>query len=173
MISLLAKLLSILNSENSPRQIAIAIAFALIVGLTPMFSLHNLVLVFFLFIFKVNLSSFFFALVIFSGFSFALSSSFNHLGELLLTQPSLQAFWASLYQFELFKLAHLHHTVTLGSLFISLALCFPCYFLSHFLIVKYRAYLRLFINKFKVIQSLKASRFYGYYLDYCGNGGRS
>ena len=44
MLAILAKLLKVLNSEQSPGQIAAAISFAAIIGLTPLLSLHNLII---------------------------------------------------------------------------------------------------------------------------------
>ncbi len=41
MLALLMKILKALNSEQSPGQLAAAVSFAAIIGLTPLLSLHN------------------------------------------------------------------------------------------------------------------------------------
>lgn len=45
MIRLLLKLIKALNSEASPWQLAFAIACGLVVGFTPLYSVHNLLIV--------------------------------------------------------------------------------------------------------------------------------
>ena len=50
MLTLLAKLFQALNSDSSIRQIALAIALGFIVGLSPILSLHNIIIIFFRFI---------------------------------------------------------------------------------------------------------------------------
>ncbi len=44
MIRAIITLLRVLNSEAAPAQISLALAFAMIVGLTPLWSLHNAVI---------------------------------------------------------------------------------------------------------------------------------
>ena len=58
MIAMLAKLLKALNSDSAPGQIALAFALGLITGLTPLCSLHNLIVVFFACIIRLNFSAF-------------------------------------------------------------------------------------------------------------------
>ena len=46
MLKTFAKFLKILNSDAAPGQISLGFAFAMIAGLTPLMSLHNLVVLF-------------------------------------------------------------------------------------------------------------------------------
>jgi len=43
MLRLIARLLRVLNSETNPGQISLGFCFAMVAGLTPLVSLHNLV----------------------------------------------------------------------------------------------------------------------------------
>jgi uncharacterized protein (TIGR03546 family) len=164
MITLLAKLLAALNSQSSSRQIALAIALGMIAGLTPMLSVHNVLILLFAFVIKVNFSAFFLAFGVFSGLGVITAAPFAALGETLLNDPSLTAFWTGLYQLTLLKIAHFHHTLTLGSLVVTMALFGPLFFISRWLIDRYRHLLQGFIEKLKVVQTLKSSRFYQIYL---------
>jgi uncharacterized protein (TIGR03546 family) len=165
MLTLLVKLLAALNSESSARQISLAITLGFMVGISPLLSLHNLVLLFLVLIIRVNLASFTLALGVFSGLGYLLSGIIVAVGEVLLTAPSLQGTFTAASQFDLFKLAHLHHTYTLGALVVGLLLALPMYFLSLTLVVKYRVHVQTFLEKLSIVKALKASKFYQLYCD--------
>ncbi|KGJ89098.1 DUF2062 domain-containing protein [Colwellia psychrerythraea] len=168
MLTLLAKLLHALNSDSSIRQIALAIALGFIVGLSPIFTLHNIVIIFFVLLIRVHLGSFILAVGFFSGLSYLLSPAIVQLGESLLTTPNLTVFFTSLYQLSLFKLAHWHHTYVLGAFVLGALLCAPIYFISKFIIEKYRVHIMTFFEKFRIVQALKASKFYRLYTSFSG-----
>lgn len=163
MLSLIAKLFQALNSESSSRQIAIAIALGMILGLTPTLSVHNLAILLLACLIRVNLSAFFVAFASFSLLSLALSTPFSYLGEYLLNNSALLVVWQYCYQFDLFKLAQLHHTLTLGALCFSVLMFMPVYLLSHFLVNRYRDHIQTFIERFKIVQAIKGSKFYRIY----------
>ena len=163
MLTLLAKLFHALNSDSSIRQIALAIALGFVVGLSPLLTLHNIVIIFFVLIIRVHLGSFILAVGFFSGISYLLSPVIVQVGESILTQPALADFFTSLYQLSLFKLAHWHHTYILGAFVLGLVLCVPVYFISKVLIEKYRVHIMTFFEKFRIVQALKASKFYRLY----------
>lgn len=170
MLTLLAKLLHALNSENSTRQIAAAIALGFIAGLSPLLSITNLVILLIVLVVKVHLGSFILSLGFFSGISYLLSFLIVDVGEALLLSPSLEAMFTGLYQLTIFKLAHYHHTYALGAIVVGLALAIPMYFLANFIIKQYRVHLLAFFEKFRIIKALKASRFYQVYLKVSGQG---
>lgn len=170
MLTLLAKLFKALNSESSPRQIALAIALGMIIGLSPTLSLHNLIVLFIAFIVRVNLSAFFVAFAGFSLLALGLSPIFANVGDSLLTNPDLASMWQGFYQSNLLKLAHFHNTLTLGAFICSLVLFIPMVFISQYLIVRYRHHVKAFIEKFKIVQALKSSRFYRIYLSLTNSG---
>ncbi len=168
MLTLLAKLFHALNSDSSIRQIALAIALGFIVGLSPILTLHNIVIIFFVLIIRVHLGSFILAVGFFSGISYLLSPVIVQVGESLLTQPSLTGFFTSLYQLSLFKLAHWHHTYVLGAFVLGAILSAPIYFISKLIIEKYRVHIMTFFEKFSIVKALKASKFYSLYTSFSG-----
>ncbi len=168
MLTLLAKLFHALNSDSSIRQIALAIALGFIVGLSPLFTLHNIVIIFFVLLIRVHLGSFILAAGFFSGLSYLLSPLIVGVGEYLLTKPEFVDLFTQLYQFSLFKLAHWHHTYILGALILGSILCVPIYFASKFIIEKYRVHIMSFFEKFRIVQALKASKFYRLYTSFSG-----
>ncbi|MEI6893936.1 MAG: TIGR03546 family protein [Colwellia sp.] len=173
MLTLLVKIFHALNSDSSIRQIALAIALGFLVGLSPLLTLHNIVIIFFVLMIRVHLGSFILAVGFFSGLSYLLSSLIVLVGESLLTQPSLSAFFTSLYQLDLFKLAHWHHTYILGAFVLGTVLCLPVYFISKIIIEKYRVHIMTFFEKFRIVKALKASKFYSLYNTFAGESSLS
>lgn len=173
MLTLLAKLLQALNSENSTRQIALAIALALIVGLSPLVSLHNLVIILVVLLIRVHLGSFILAFGLFKGISLLLAPIMIGVGESLLTTQSLQGVFTQLYQTGWFKLAQWHHTYTFGAFVCGLVLAFPTYFLAKWLIEKYREHIKRYFESLPLIKLLKSSRIFQIYQGFSTAGERS
>jgi uncharacterized protein (TIGR03546 family) len=171
MLSLLAKLFHALNSESSTRQISLAIALGFIVGLSPLFTLHNVFFFFIVLFLRINIGGFILAWGFFKGVSYLLAPLIINVGESLLTAELLQSLFNAFYQFSLFKLAHLHHTYTLGALVLGCLLAIPIYFMSNYVIEKYRQHVQAFFDKFRIVKALKASKFYRVYCQVSGQGG--
>lgn len=163
MISLLAKLLNVLNSDTKPSQIALAIALAMLVGFNGFISVVGLVVILLLFIIRCNLTIFLAFSAVFGVVSALISSISHTLGSAILNNSALQDTLTALYQTYWFRLDELNNTVQMGELALSIVLFIPVYLLSLFLVIKYRNSLMQFVNKFKVVQTLKASKFYRIY----------
>lgn len=170
MLTLLAKLLQALNSESSIRQIALAIALGFIVGLSPLFTLHNIVILFVVMVVRVHFGSFILSVGFFSGIGYLLSSVIVDVGEWLLTSEAFNSLFTSLYQLTLFKLAHWHNTYTLGAFVVGIMLAIPVYFIAKIIIEKYRLHIMGFFAKFRIVKALKASKFYRLYSSLSGQG---
>lgn len=163
MIKLLAKLLRVLNSETDPGQISLGLCFAMIVGLTPLLSVHNLFVVLLVFILRVNLSAFLLGLALFTGIAYLLDPLFHLLGLAVLTAPSLADLWTSLYQSVWWRLEHFNNSIVMGSLVFSVALFVPVLLLSNLLIRRYRQHVMVWVQKSRVMQIFKASKLYRTY----------
>ncbi len=166
MIRLLLKLLKVLNSEDSPGQVAWAICFAAVMGLTPLASLHNILVLFLVLFLRVNISAFILFSVIFSGVAYLLDPLFHQFGYRLLTASALEGGWTALYNTDLGRLAGLNNTLVVGSLTCSLILWAPIYFMAIWGIEKYRATFLAWVNKVPLIGVLKASKFYRMYTEF-------
>lgn len=163
MLSMLAKLLKALNSEASPSQIALAVALALMVAMTPLFSLHNALILLLALVLRINLSAFFLALAGWSALALLTDPLTAQLGESLLTAPALQEFWTHLYQSDGWRMTGFHHTLVLGGLVLSLLAFVPVFLLARMLIVQYRERLLSWVNRLRIMQLLKGSKFYRLY----------
>lgn len=163
MLTALAKLLKALNSEASPGQISMAFVLGMIMGLTPMWSAHNIIVVLLALVLRINLTGFLLAWGLFSGIAYVIDPIFIQAGERILGSPELASFWTSLYQSDAWRVTHFNHTLTMGSLLVSLVAAIPFFFLCNFLIHQYRDKLFAWVQKSKLAQMLKASKLYKIY----------
>lgn len=163
MLGMLAKLLKALNSESAPGQIALAFAFALIVGLTPLTSLHNLLVLFLVCVIRINISAFLLGIAFFSGLAFLIDPISVSIGESLLTSPDLQQSLTALYQSDFWRATKFNHTLTLGGLLLALILFIPVLIASRMLIIAYRVKFMAWVEKLKIMKLIKASKFYKLY----------
>ena len=173
MIKMTAKLLKVLNSETEPKQISVAICFSMIMGFTPLWSLHNLVVLLLVLLIRVNLSAFILALGFFSAVAYALDPVFHIIGLSILTTKSLESLWIALYSIMFFRLDSFNNSITMGSLISSILLFIPLFFIINFLIRKYRDYFLAWIRKARIVQIFQASKFYKTYQAISGWGGDS
>ena len=163
MLTILAKILKTLNSETEPIQISLALGFALIAGLTPLWSLHNILVLLLVLILRVNLSTFTLGWLGFSGIAYVLDPLFHVLGLHILTSGTLQGVWTALYNSTLGRLSNFNNSILMGSLIISLGLFVPLILLSNFIIKNYREHILTWVMKSRIVHALKASKFYSIY----------
>ncbi len=160
MLSQLIKLIKVLNANENPAQLAGAIVVAMVMALTPFWSLHNLVLVFVLCVLRLNIFIFFLAFALWSGVAWVVDPYSAAIGESLLLSDSLNSIWTALYQSDFWRLAHFNNTLTLGSFVLSTILLAPIYFLSYWLVSRYRETILAWINRTHLMKGLKASKWY-------------
>ncbi len=163
MIELIANLLKILNSETEPIQISLALCLSMVLGLTPLFSPHNLLVLFAVCVIRVNISAFLLGWALFSGIAWVADPLFHALGTLVLTEPSLQTLWTALYNASAFRLTRFNNTLVMGSLFSAILLFIPLLLLLNRLILAYREHLLTLIGKSRFMQIFKASKIYDIY----------
>ena len=163
MLTLLAKLLKVLNSDSLPIQIALAISLAMLVGFNSILSLMGVVVILLLCLLRVNLSVFLSLSLVFTGMAVLVSPISEQFGYFLLSLPDAVETWTSLYQYHWFRIFQLNNTLVLGSFVLSAILFVPLTIIAQILVVKYRQSLMTFVNKFKIVQSLKASKFFRIY----------
>ena len=173
MLRLIARLLKVLNSESNPGQISLAFCFAMILGLTPFYSLHNILVLFFVLILRVNLSAFILGWAFFSGLAYLLDPLFHGIGLSLLTSSILSGLWTSLYNITLFRIEKFYNSIVIGSLFFSIILFLPLYFLSNMGIQRYRGHVLAWVEKTHVMRVLKTSKLYRAYQGISTLGGTS
>ncbi|WP_198679764.1 TIGR03546 family protein [Aliidiomarina minuta] len=163
MLTMLARFLKALNSEAGPWAIAWAFVLGMIMGLTPLISLHNLIILFLALSLRINFAGFLLAFLFFSGLAYLFDPIADYIGESLLQAEALAPLWYSLYEMPVARLFQFNHTITLGSLVFALLISPLWLYASYYLVVNYRTRVKAWFVKLKIVQGLKGSKFYGIY----------
>lgn len=158
MLGKLIDFLKILNGDVAPGQIAAGLCFGMILAFTPFWSLHTVLVIFCLCVFRINITAALIGMAVFALPAYFLDPYFIALGEHILNKPEWQALWTSLYQQDIWRLSHFNNTLTMGSIVASLALFLPSFIIYRWLIIRYRQHFLDYINRLKVVKILKASK---------------
>ena len=156
MISQLIKLVRVISSEVSPIQISLGFALSMIIGLTPLLSVHNLLVIFFLLILRINIGAFMMGWAFFTGLAYLFDPWFHDLGVYILNMPALNALWTDLYNSPFWRITRFNNTIVMGSLVASLILFIPLVLVLNILVRQYRSNVVEYLNKqrwFKLVQS--------------------
>ena len=163
-LKLLQSLISTLNSEGTPRQIAAGIALGAALGLTPLVNVHNLLVFAAACLLNVSFGAFLIGWTVFVPLGFILDPLFNALGLALLQAPALTGLWTALTNVPGVPLTNFNNSVVLGSVVGWMVLWLPIYFLARVLVVRYRAHVYERLKKTKFFHAIAASKLYNYYL---------
>ena len=162
-LKLIRQLVKALNSDGTPGQVAAGIALGAAFGLTPLLSLHNLVLFGAALILNVSMPGVFLGWVACVPVGFALDPLFNALGAWLLGAAALRPLWTRLYNVPAVPFTDFNNTVVLGS-FVVWALAFvPVFFLARWGVGRYRARIYERLKQVRFFQAVAASGWYQTY----------
>lgn len=122
MLKQLLKFLKILNGDIAPGQIAAGLAFGMFLAFTPLFSLHNILILLLVCVLRVNITAVLLGLAVFSLIAWMIDPWFVAVGEYMLTKPEWTGLWTQMYQQDIWRLAHFNNTMTMGSVVVSVVL---------------------------------------------------
>jgi uncharacterized protein (TIGR03546 family) len=163
-LKFLQSLIKTLHSEGTPTQIAAGIAIGSALGLTPLVNLHNVVIIVALVMLNVSFGAGLLGMAIFAPAGFLLDPIFDRLGHWLLTGvPALKPMWTWLDNSPFLALSNLNNTVVVGSLLGWLLLVLPIYFLSRYLVIRYRASFGEWLRRTRIYNVIAASQVYNVY----------
>ena len=167
MIQQIIGLIRIIHSETDPRQISLGFALGMIPGLTPLTSLHNLLVLLAILFFRVNIGAAMLSWGVFKILAYALDPLFHPIGLFLLTGVAfLQGLWTTLYNAPLVPYTRFNNSIVMGSLVFSLLAFYPVYWGGRFMVVKYRETLMERFNRLRIVQVFRASDLYKWYSRY-------
>jgi uncharacterized protein (TIGR03546 family) len=173
MLTSLAKILKILNSEAEPGQISLAIALGMVAGFMPLFSLPVVIAWLLVCLLRINLATFLLVTPLFAGAAYLLDPLFHRVGLAFLSAPWLESLWTAMYNSTFWRLQNFNNSVVMGSFVTALILIVPCYLLANLLIRRYRQHILAWVERSRVMQLFKASDFYKLYLRVSAWGVRS
>jgi len=157
------KLLKALGSEAEPWQLASGFVLGMIMGLTPLLSLHNLLLLILILLLKVNIGMALLGLSIFSGVAYLADPFFDQVGFAVLTMDSLNGLWTTLYDIPAIALTRFYNTVVMGSLLCGVVFAIPLYPATLKFVDLYRKHIHERVQKWKIVKALKSSKIYSIY----------
>lgn len=163
LLKYIAKLLKALASEASPNQLAGGFILGMIIGLTPVASIHNLLIIVLIIVLKVNIGMAILSFLVFSGVAYLADPLFHAFGIWMLENESMQSAWTSMYNNEFWAITKFYNTVVLGSFISALLLCIPMFPLSKIGVEQYRKHIHEKVIKSKFAKAIKGTKLYSVY----------
>ena len=159
-------LLRLLHSENGTKAIAIGAAFGFILGLTPVMSLQGLLIILTLLFLRIQVGAALVSWLVFGFVPLLIPGLLDQIGSAVLTSSLLNGLWTSMYQAPIFPLTQFNNTVVMGGFVFGILFCPVVYFITLFLVKKYRASIGAYFQKTKFMKVITGSKFYNWYSSY-------
>lgn len=166
LIKQLIGLIKLLHSDTGQNQIASGLAFGVFLGFAPFLSIQTLLVLFIVFIFRVQLGAAFLSAFFFKFIAFILDPVADVLGRATLENPSLRGLWTTMYNVPLLPMTRFNNSINMGSFIISIILCPILFILFKKLILKYRTTVVERFERSKLWKVFKSSKFYFWYSKY-------
>src|SRR2546425_2132349 len=138
LIKLMQSLFGALHSEGTSGQLAAGIVLGSVLGLTPLFNLHNALIFAALVLLNVSFAGGMLGWALFVPIGFLLDPLFDWIGHSLLLAPSLRGLWTSFYNTPIVPLTNFNNTVVLGSLVFALLFAVLIFFVVRLADASYR-----------------------------------
>ena len=163
-LKLIQSLFKTLHSDGSPSQIAVAMALGAALGLTPLFTLTNVVVFALLLLLNVSFGAGMLGWALAVPIGFILDPLFDAIGRaLLISSTSLTPFWTRLANMPAVPLTNFNNTVVLGSLVTWLVLFVPLVLVLRWGVVRYRETIGRKVMGSRLYKLVTGSQLYNYY----------
>jgi len=163
LFKLLHTLVKALNSEGTPGQVAAGMAIGLCFGLTPLLSLHNIVVLAVAMLTTVSFPGVMLGWAVAVPVGFMLDPLFHRIGMALLTSDGLTPAFVWIVNTPVISLSRLNNTIVLGSLVAWVALLVPAFFVFRYLVARYRKDVYERLERTRFFQVIKASKVWNAY----------
>jgi uncharacterized protein (TIGR03546 family) len=163
-LQFLSKLIRVLREGDSPKAIAGGFTVGFLLGLTPLLSLQNLLLLLAAALLRMNLAALGFGMLLFSFVAYLFDPFFHNVGFFLLVQVDfLQGLYTSLYNLPAAPLTRFYNTIVAGSTVVGVALSPVVFWLAKHGIENYRARWAEKIEKSKIVRYLRGTKLVQWY----------
>ena len=163
LLKLIQSMIKTLHSAGTPGQVAAGMALGSALGLTPLLSLHNVVIFSLLVLLNVSFGGGMLGWMLFVPFGFLLDPVFDKIGLSLLTAPLLRPLWTDWTNTPLIPYTDFNNTIVLGSFVSWVVLTIPIFFAARYGVAKYRATIGERVRQSKVYKAITASQVYNVY----------
>ena len=165
-IRYIISLIQLLHSENGDKQLAWGIVLGAFWGISPFISLQGLVVLLILLLFRVQFGMAFVSAFIFKFLFTFLAPVMHQLGSFTLEIESLKTLYTWGTNTPLIPFTKFNHSVVMGGLIVGIILAPVNYFLSLYMIRKYRSTVVERVKNSKIAKVIKASSLYKVYEKY-------
>lgn len=156
----------LLNSDTGNVSIALGMTCGFILGMTPILSLHCLLVFLILFFFRIQIGAAMIMAFFMKFIAFLLDPVFDSVGRKVLEIDSLQGIFTTLFNMPLIPYTRFNNSIVMGSAVVTIILSPLVYLLSQMFIVKYREVVVARFQATKVWKVIQATRFYQWYYKY-------
>lgn len=158
--------LKLLNSDTGTNQLAAGLSLGLFLGFAPFLSLQTLLVLFIVFVFRVQLGAAFLSAFFFKFVAYMIDQPAHYLGKAVLESESLRPLFVSMYNMPLVPLTRFNNSIVMGSLIVSLILTPIAFFGFKIGILKYRATVVARFKGTKMWKAFAATKLYNWYSKY-------
>jgi uncharacterized protein (TIGR03546 family) len=158
--------IQLLNSETGTHQIAWGIAFGFILGMSPVFSLQTVLVIIFLFFFRIQIGAALVSGFFFKFIAYLLDPIFHQAGVYILEISSLRPLFTQLYNMPIVPYTRFNNSIVMGSGATSILLLPFIYFLSVAFVKKYRVVVVARFKETKLWHAIRATSLYKWYHSY-------
>lgn len=158
--------IKLLNSDTGTISLAAGMTCGFILGMTPVLSLHSLLIFLIMFFFRVQIGAAFTAAFFFKFIAFMLDPLFDWAGSRVLEMHALEPFFTKLYNMPIIPYTRFNNSIVMGSAVITFTLAPFVFILSQRLIIRYREQVVARFKDTKVWKAIQATKFYQWYYKY-------
>lgn len=163
-LKLIQSIFNTLHSEGTPGQVAAGLALGAFLGLTPLASLHNLLIVGLICFLNVSFGGAMLGWAIFTPLGFLLDPVFDRIGHsLLIDTPSLAPLWTEMYNAPVLPLTNFNNTVVLGSFVFTTIFFLPFFFFFRWGVDRYRETAGAWLKRTKFYHVITATKLINVY----------
>jgi uncharacterized protein (TIGR03546 family) len=163
LLKLIQSIIKTLHSAGTPGQVAAGMALGSALGLTPILSLHNLVIFSLVVLLNVSFGGGMLGWMLFVPVGFLLDPLFDKIGLSLLTAPSFRPFWTDWTNTPILPFTDFNNTIVLGSFVSWAVLAIPIFFAARYGVARYRATVGERVRQSRFYKALTASQVYNLY----------
>ncbi len=158
--------IKLLNSDTGNISLAAGMTCGFILGMTPVLSLHSLVVFLILFFFRIQIGAALVTAFFFKFIAFLLDPVFDAVGSRVLEVESLQGVFTSLYNMPIIPFTRFNNSIVMGSAVVTFTLSPLVFIASQFFIVKYREIVVARFRTTRFWKAIEATKFYQWYYKY-------
>ncbi|MFP5386216.1 MAG: TIGR03546 family protein [Bacteriovoracia bacterium] len=158
--------IKLLNSDTGNISLAMGMTCGFILGMTPVLSLHSLLIFLIIFFFRIQIGAALVMAFFFKFVAFLLDPLFHMVGSNVLEMESLKGFFTTLYNMPIVPFTRFNNSVVMGSAVVTFALSPLVFIASQYFIMKYRETVVERFKSTRVWKAVEATKLYKWYYKY-------